>query len=98
MAFIPRGRGCTVLSDSLQPFKSPELHRWRNPIRPERPITGDDATKRRTLSETRGFLKALVEADGEHTVVLDRFRHRSRRDYVRRPDRDDRRAAVYEAA
>ena len=52
----------------------------------------------RTLSETRGFLKALIEADGDRILGLHRVRGRGRRGHGRGPGRDDGRPAVHGAA
>src|SRR5207245_5868340 len=51
-----------------------------------------------TLSETRGFVKALVEADSDRHSRVHGLRCRCGGDPGRRPDCDDRRAALHRAA
>jgi pyruvate/2-oxoglutarate dehydrogenase complex dihydrolipoamide dehydrogenase (E3) component len=52
----------------------------------------------RTLSETRGFVKALVEADNDRILGFTAFGVGAGGDPSRRPDCDDRRAALHCAA
>jgi hypothetical protein len=51
-----------------------------------------------TLSETRGFVKALVEADSDRILGFTAFAVGAGGDPGCRPDCDDRRAALHRAA
>jgi hypothetical protein len=52
----------------------------------------------RTLSETRGFWKALIEQDGDRILAFTGVRRRGRGSHGRRPGRDGGRAALHGAA
>ncbi len=58
----------------------------------------DHVLRARTLAETRGFLKALIEKGRDHIIGFTAFRGPGRRDHGHCPDRDGGRRALFGAA